>query len=321
MEFRTAIEALSLGLKIDYGSKGFGVGSCFVQNITERMERSKLAICTNPFGILFNPFSIAHMFDILTSGHQLTKEDLTFGNGVWFSYLFHGSFSDNDCDKALLDMNRAIKCGSQALLDADYVIITFGTSWVYELVSNRVVVSNCHKQTTSDFNHKRVSVGEIVEKFSSLLNSVLRDKRVIFTVSPIRHLGDGLVDNSVSKATLRVAIEELCQRFDNALYFPSFEMMVDDLRDYRFYGDDMLHPTKTAIDYIWQKFCGATMNSKMIANIGRFEQLTTAVQHHLFNPESAESKKFKSSMLKVANQLSEEFPSVDLSAEVEYFSP
>ena len=313
MKFRTEIEVAPLVEGLEYGAKIFALGSCFAENISERLRRAKFSIESNPFGVLFNPFSIANAIERLDDARTFAVCDVKGVGECFYSFDAHSSLDGKTQTEAFGNLNRAVAQGSKALHDAEWVILTFGTAWVYEHEGR--VVANCHKQPASQFERRRLSVEEIVERYSRLLAGVLRDKRVILTVSPVRHIGDGLQENSVSKATLRLAVEELVTKFENVCYFPSYEILIDDLRDYRYYADDLAHPSKMAVEYVWECFCEAVLADDAKAKLPLVEQIVAAAEHRPFNPESEAHKAFCRKMLAKA----ESMPEVDFSLEKSVF--
>ena len=196
MKFRTEIEITPLAEGIDHSAKIFALGSCFAENISERLARAKFSVTTNPFGVLFNPFSIANAIERLDNSRSFAVCDIKAGRESFFSFDAHSSLNGRTQTEAFGNLNRAVAQGSKALHESDWVILTFGTAWIYE--KDGKVVANCHKQPASQFERRRLSVEEIVERYSRLFEGVLRNKRVLLTVSPVRHIGDGLQENSVS---------------------------------------------------------------------------------------------------------------------------
>ena len=248
MQFQTHIQIRPLENKIDHREPILSLGSCFADNIAKRLQRAKFNTTAAPTGILFNPESIARAIERFDRAREdkdclPTMQELHQANGVWYNYDFHSSLSHIDDDIALSQMSDAVKRGAEALATAKVVIITFGTAFVYRLNESGEVVANCHKQPQRLFSREMLSAEDIIQRYNALLQGPLADKRVIFTLSPVRHLGDGLEQNSLSKATLRVAIAEIVAKNNNTDYFPSYEIMMDELRDYRFYADDMAHPS------------------------------------------------------------------------------
>ena len=313
MKFRTEIEIAKFAEGIDHTQKVFALGSCFAENISERLARAKFSVATNPFGVLFNPSSIANAIERLDNARNFAVCDIEAGRESYFSYDAHSSLDGKSHTEAFANLNRAVAQGAKALQDADWVILTFGTAWVYEREGK--VVANCHKQPAKEFERRRLSVTEIVERYSPLFEGVLRGKKVVLTVSPVRHIGDGLQENSVSKATLRLAVEELVAKYENAHYFPSYEILIDDLRDYRYYADDLAHPSNMAVEYVWEIFCKAMLSPKAQELLPRIAQIVAAAEHRPFNPEGEEHKVFCRKMLERMKALSE----IDFSLEKSVF--
>lgn len=313
MKFRTEISIKPLEEGIAHSSCIFALGSCFAESISERLSSAKFSVASNPFGVLFNPFSIANAIERLDDTRAFGVCDIKAGKESYFSFDAHSSLDGKTQTEAFANLNRAVAQGSKALHDADWVILTFGTAWVYEREGR--VVANCHKEAASQFERRRLSVKEIVERYRLLFEGVLRGKRVILTVSPVRHLGDGLQENSVSKATLRLAVEELCDRYDNAYYFPSYEILIDDLRDYRYYGEDMAHPSAQAVEYVWERFCEAMLSDSSMQRLSQIEQVVAASEHRPFNPDSEAHKVFCRKMLSRI----ESMPDIDFSLEKSLF--
>lgn len=313
MKFRTEIEIAKFAESIDHTQKVFALGSCFAESISERLKRAKFSVTTNPFGVLFNPFSIANAIERLDTTRSFAVCDIKAGRDAFFSFDAHSSLDGTTQTEAFANLNRAVAQGSNALQDADWVILTFGTAWVYE--HDGRVVANCHKQPAKEFERRRLSVEEIVERYDALFEGVLRDKKVVLTVSPVRHIGDGLQENSVSKATLRLAVEELVAKYENTHYFPSYEILIDDLRDYRYYGEDLAHPSKVAVDYVWERFCEYALTDKAREILPQIEQIVSAAEHRPFNPDSEAHKTFCRKMLEKISAL----PEMDFSLEKREF--
>ncbi len=290
-------------------------GSCFADNMASRLEHYKFRVVSNPFGVLYNPFSIADMFESLAAGRRFAAEDLECDGGLWFSYRHHGSFSGTDPQEVLRRIDRAAEAGERALREADTVVLTLGTAWVYELARDGGVVANCHKQPAHLFRRRLLEVGEIEGRLSGLLAGCLAGKRVVLTVSPIRHMGDGAVENSVGKASLLVAVHRLAKRFADVRYFPAYEIMNDDLRDYRFYAPDMVHPSPQAVDYIWERFAGAAFSDGTRRLMAEIDAVAAAAAHRPQNPDSEAHRRFKASMRLRVERLAAELPEGDWSVE------
>ncbi|MBQ5647700.1 MAG: GSCFA domain-containing protein [Alistipes sp.] len=314
MKFRTEIEVAPFAEGLGHSAKIFALGSCFAENISERLRRAKFSVTTNPFGVLFNPLSIANAIERLNDTRAFAVCDIREGKEGFFSFDAHSSLDGKTHTEIFANLNQAVAQGSKALHDAEWVILTFGTAWVYEREGR--VVANCHKQPASEFERRRLTVAEIVERYRPLFEGVLRDKRVVLTVSPVRHVGDGLQENSVSKATLRLAVEELVTNYENAHYFPSYEILIDDLRDYRYYADDLAHPSKMAVDYVWERFCEGMLTDKTRMLLPRIEQIVAATEHRPFNPDSEAHKAFCRKMLEKISAMPDY---MDFTCEREFF--
>lgn len=314
MIFRTEIDIARLPFGIDYTTSILSMGSCFAERIVERLRRAKFRATISPTGILFNPASIAQTLTAFAEGQEADGNMLVEREGGWVSLMAHSAIAGNSREEVLSTLSESYKQGKEALQWADTLILTFGTAWVYTLPSGEVV-ANCQKVPQRNFLRRRLSVTEIVEMFRPLLGGVLSDKNVIFTVSPVRHIGDGLAENSLSKATLRVAIEELCAEFKNAYYFPAYECLVDDLRDYRFYATDMIHPSEQAVEYIWEKFTRCALTPQALELLPRVNKVITAAAHRPTNPHSAEYADFCRRTLDTIASM----PEVDFSEEKAHF--
>ena len=255
MKFRTEIDIAPLHTRIGYEHRTLALGSCFAEQIGARLARAKFRVTVNPTGILFNPLSIvAALRSYPTPVH---REELHCDGGRWFHFGFHGDFAAPTADEALQRMNAARRAGAEALDTADRVILTLGTAWVYERGGE--VVANCHRQPAAQFTRRRLAVEEVTGALAAAIEGPLAGREIILTVSPVRHLGDGLAGNAVSKATLRLAAEQLTERYASVSYFPAYEILTDDLRDYRFYADDLVHPSPQAVAYIWEKFSATAL--------------------------------------------------------------
>ena len=314
MKFRTEIDIAPWGHPITYDNNIVTLGSCFANAIAERLCENKFKVTASPTGILFNPESIALMVELMSSNYIIKDEDIIEQDGAYYSYLFHSSISGNSHKEAKENMQRSIDLGAEALRHADNIIITLGTAWVYRLCSSGKVVANCHKQPHSAFRRELLSVGEIVENLERI--AACTRAHIVLTVSPIRHLGEGLTDNSLSKALLRVAVEEFRLRHkERVTYFPSYEIMLDDLRDYRFYGDDLVHPTKMAVDYITERFFEAALSTEAKQKMEEVTKIINAANHRAQNPHSEQHRLFCQKQLEAINRIKD----IDLQKEREHF--
>lgn len=312
--FRTAIEPKPWSDKIGYDSHIVCLGSCFADNIARYLSKSKFRVTASPTGILFNPASIAHSMRLMSSNSPIEESSLIDLGGRFVNYDFHSSISGRSRSEAVGIMTDALTVGGNALKSCNLLIVTLGTAWAYILSETNRVVANCHKQPSSLFERRLLSVAEVVEALECIV--ALAPQRVVFTLSPVRHIGEGLEDNSLSKAILRVAIAEVCRRHaERAIYFPAYEIMMDDLRDYRFYADDMTHPSEMAVDYIAEKFFEVAVSNKDRMLMSRVAKIMQAVDHRPFNAASEGYKEFCRLQLMAIDELKE----VDLSEEKAYF--
>ena len=313
MKFRTEIEIAPLARRIGYRDRLLSLGSCFAERIAGRMAAAKFRIITNPTGVLFNPFSVAGTLEQLLDPAPVRREELHHDGALWFHYDFHGSFSGPEADRVLAGMQAARRAGAEALATADWLLLTFGTARVYEHEGR--VVANCHRQPAADFVRRQLTAAEVVERCAALFEGPLAAKQIVLTVSPVRHLGDGLSGNALSKAVLRVAAAELEARCPNVHYFPSFEILTDDLRDYRFYGDDLVHPSEQAVDYIWEKFAAAALDDEAQRLLPEVEAIRAAALHRPRYPHGAAHADFCRRMLARIEAL----PGIDFSDEAAVF--
>lgn len=310
MKFRTEIELKKWSEPLEYSHQILCLGSCFANTIADHLRRSKFRVVTSPTGILFNPASIALAVRHMSKGYTSKNEDITELDGSYVNYNFHSQISAPTHDELNAAVTTAIEQGAEALRNADLTIITLGTAWVYRLRSTGEVVANCHKQPQRLFSRELLTVDECVAYLEEIVLST--PSRLLLTVSPVRHIGEGLEDNSLSKAILRVAIDIICRRHsDRVAYFPSFEMLVDDLRDYRFYADDLVHPSSKAVEYIVEKFYEAAISPSAKATMERVQAICAAVNHRPRNPHSEAYREFCLRQLEAINGLE----CVDLSQE------
>ncbi|MFI3316827.1 MAG: GSCFA domain-containing protein [Rikenellaceae bacterium] len=314
MKFRTQIDIPQAKEQLDYSSSILCIGSCFALSIGSKLQRSKFTTEVNPMGVMFNPMSIASTLERLGDGNMVDKSELQQGREGWFHFDFHGSFSHRDPNVAVQKMNQAVDAGHLAFAQSDTVIITLGTAWIYQLLNSGVVAANCHKEPSRRFSRRAMSVDEVVSAVGAQVQKY-PSKRFIFSLSPIRHLADGHAENSLSKATLRVAIAKIVELYSNASYFPAFEIMMDDLRDYRFYDEDMVHPSSQAVDYIWSKFCESQISAEAQARMQSVASIVRAAAHRPFDAASESYREFCDKQL----ELIKKHPNIDFGKESAFF--
>jgi hypothetical protein len=283
MKFRTEIIVPPSKDPISYRSVITMLGSCFTGQIGSLLRERLFDVTINPFGVIYNPSSILRAIENLMDKTEYTAADLLRHNELWFSFDHYTKFSDPDPRVVLENINREFLRARETFSATDQLVLTFGTSFVYEYQETGRIVSNCHKIPSGKFNRYMLTVDRVADEWSALLERLLSARKqlqVIFTVSPVRHLKDGMEENQRSKAVLHLAIRELLQRFpDHCVYFPSYEIMMDDLRDYRFYAKDLVHPGDQATQYIWEKFSEAFIDEKSLAIGKEIESLLKAVTH------------------------------------------
>lgn len=298
MKLRTEIERIPLKRRIDLGDKIFMVGSCFTGNIGGWLAECWLPVTISPWGVLYNPASIAAALTRVSkssvasgnSGVQSSPFQLVQNkqNGLWCSFDHHGIFDGKDPEAVMQTLVYNEELARKAYAEADHVIVTFGTSWVFERQGR--VVANCHKFPAAEFTRRRMTVEEIVELWSEIISS---PKHFVFTVSPIRHVADGLHGNELSKATLLLAVDELCRRYpDQVEYLPAYELLMDDLRDYRFYAEDMVHPSQTAVAAVKELVADVLMTPEMRQYMKDAEPIVKAFAHRPSDPNSPEHREF-----------------------------
>ena len=319
MEFRTKVE-LPVGQGEIRHSDSISLwGSCFAENIGKLLSDNKFDCDVNPFGILYNPLSIAKSMSILLDGKTYHEEDLRFDKGIWYSLMHHSSFSSTDQSECLEKINLRIVKGREMLGKARWIIFTWGTARVYEWKETGEIVGNCHKLPDRLFTRRLLGVEEVVSVFGSLLKKIHLinpDAQFLFTASPIRHAKDGMHGNQLNKAVLLLAIEKLCREIPSCHYFPSYEIMLDELRDYRFYADDMLHPTPLAVNYIWECSCSSFFTADTLRIMKDWQEIRKALEHRPFDAKSEAYYTFLSQIMLKIERLKEKFPYLDVQNEI-----
>ncbi len=318
--FRTTFDIPNSIIDLDYNTNIMLMGSCFSDNIGEKLKTLKFNVLTNPHGVLYNPYSIQESLRFALGDRILKDEDLVYSENLWHSYLHHSNFSVNEKDQLKQKIEAYRQKTINFLKSADVLFITFGTAWVYELKSSGEIVSNCHKVPAHEFKRFRLSTCDIVDEFSMLLNEIeeINPKlKIIFTLSPIRHLKDGAVENQLSKAILKVAIHELIEMHSQCSYFPSYEIVMDDLRDYRFYTKDMTHLSETAIDYIFNRFTQVFIPEKTRHLMTRVSKLNKALTHRPFNKQTAAHQTFIKKTIKQIEDINKEAPGQNWQKEIQ----
>ena len=311
MNFTTKIPIQKYEHAITYDSKIMLLGSCFAESMGKKFEYFKFHTTTNPFGILFNPIALAKIVERSVQKEYFTENDIFFHNELWHCFEAHSELSHSDKNTLLTALNELIDATHQQLTEATHLIITFGTAWVYRNVETSEVVANCHKVPQKQFSKELLSPEIIAQSIESILFtiSVLNPNcNCIFTVSPVRHLKDGVVENNLSKAHLIAALHKTITQYSSSInYFPSYEIMMDELRDYRFYAEDMLHPNQTAIDYIWIQFFENYISESEFGLMNEICTIQKGLQHRPFHADTTQHQQFlidlKTKMTTVQNKL------------------
>lgn len=295
MRFRTKIDISLSELQINHHAKIMLLGSCFAENIGQHLLCNKFEVNVNPFGILYNPASIVVALKRMITTTPISESELWEDNGLFGSFLHHGSFSRVTKEEALSVMNKSLKKAAEDLKNIDTLIITCGTAYIYKLKESDTVVANCHKFPASMFRRERMPVESIIQIWSDLITQLKKINpklNILFTVSPIRHWKDGAHDNQLSKASLLLAVDALQSQFDNLYYFPSYEIVMDELRDYRFYAEDMIHPNEVCTNYIWERFTETFFDCETSEIIKQWKKFYQTLNHRPFNTQTEEYKQF-----------------------------
>lgn len=315
MNFTTKIPISKSDVPIDYSSRIVSLGSCFAENIGEKLGYFKFQHVVNPFGIIFNPVAIEKLLSRVVNQEQFTEEDIFFHNERWHCFEVHSDRSHENKEQFLESLNDILLSTYQQIAQSTHVIITYGTAWVYRNIESNAVVANCHKVPQAAFSKEILSVETIeksIQNSLDLIQKVNPNCHFIFTVSPVRHLKDGFVENQVSKSNLIAAIYRLQTLYCklNTDYFPSYEIMMDELRDYRFYAEDMIHPNKVAIDYIWERFSETTISDESHSIMDEVSSIQKGLAHRPFNPNSESHQQFLSKLQDKIGKLQKQFPEI-----------
>ena len=293
MELQTVVGIEKPDFQIGYTTSILMLGSCFVENMGARLEYFKFQADINPCGIVYNPLSVADTLEILLSGKRFEEKDLILRDGKWMSFSHHGRFSAVSREQCLQNINARLAGAVRQLTKLDVLIITWGTAWVYRYRQTGQVVANCHKFPAAEFEHSRLEVEDIVSVYTGLLKRLWTKRpqlKIIFTVSPVRHWKDGAQGNQLSKAVLLLAIDRLVKLSPQVSYFPSYEIVMDELRDYRFYASDMLHVSEQGVDYIWEKSRDNYIAKETLDRMKRIDKLNKILLHRPHDPESEASR-------------------------------
>ena len=329
MKFRTELEIKKLEPSISHQHNLMLVGSCFTENIGEKLKKHKFNVFENPNGILFNPVSVSEAIINVIENKEYTEKDLFKLNEGWHSWQHHSRFSGTTAEEALSKINSTNKAAHEFLKKADYIMITLGSAWVYTLTEKALnattgtVAANNHKAPNDWFEKRLLRVDQVILVLATMLNKLGAfnpNIKIIFTISPVRHLREGHINNNRSKAVLIQAVHELIEKLEKLIYFPAYELVIDDLRDYRFFAEDLVHPNYYATQYVWEKFIDTCFDDDTKLLMQEIADINSAFQHKPFNKKSNQHKIFLENYVKKTKLLQEQFPSLDFSDELNYFN-
>jgi len=328
MDFHAEFFPKGFPVKISHRNKLLLVGSCFTEQIGNKLGQHKFTVIENPNGILFNPVSISNAVISYAAGKRYEENELFYYNELWGSWQHHTKFSNIDKSKALAAINQSQEKANSFIKEADWILLTLGSAFVYEDTAAAIgdgyqhVVANCHKVPADKFNRRLLDVSEIRTVLADMMKEVKRVNPVvnfIFTISPVRHLREGFIENNRSKAALIQAVHSLVNDMD-VFYFPAYELVIDDLRDYRFYAEDMVHPNYAATNYVWEKFITTCIDEPSQQLMKEIAVIVAAKNHKAFNPASEQHKKFLQNNSERVQAIKSKYPYINLEAEAAFFS-
>jgi len=319
MKFTTPISVKEQEPKIDHTSKILLLGSCFVENIGEKLDYYQFQTLKNPFGIFYHPKAIENFISKVSNNYVYEEKDIFFHNEQWHCFNAHSSLNSNNKEELLSKLNESLRATRIFIEDASHIIFTFGTSWYYKELKSGDSVANCHKIPQINFKKELLFVDDIIKVFNIITSRLLTinpSLKMIFTVSPVRHIKDGLVENQQSKSHLIVGIHHFInsQNKDGeqrCFYFPAYEIMIDELRDYRFYSEDMIHPNSTAIGFIWDQFCNAWVAKKSFDLFKSIKSIQTGLMHKPFNENSESHQKFLKGIEEKISNIKKKIPTAN----------
>jgi len=322
-KFRTKIKVNPSGISIGHHSRLLGLGSCFATNIGECLVNDKFNVALNPFGVIYNPVSIGKSIKYIVNDYAFLHKDVFFHEGKWNSFDHHGSYANPDKEACLKKINTDIRIAHQSIRQLDCLIITLGTAHYYYHQPTKQIVANCHRLPSKEFVRKRLSLTEITGTLMPAIEQLKRINEkleVILTVSPVRYLRDGMVESNRSKAALLLAADQMSSLLSYVDYFPAYELVVDDLRDYRFFKEDMAHPNQVAVDYVYEKFQQQYFIDSTKTILNDLRKLTKAKTHRPIDPNSESHKRFLGQHLALVTQLVAKYPNLDFKEELAFFS-
>lgn len=322
--FRSVLPPPVFPFKLNYSDHFLGIGSCFVEQMAQRLLQRKFSAISNPLGIAFNPYSVALGLQRAIVPKIYQAENLFEHQDLWHSFDHHGSFSAPSIGATLANIHQAQQIAHAQFQKVSTILLTLGTANIWEHQLENRIVANCHKLPGQTFQRRRMGVAEVVDILSVVLQACFQQRpaaKVILTVSPVRYLREGIIENTRSKATLLLACEELCRHFEQVYYFPAYELVMDDLRDYRFYAEDLAHPNAQATDYVWTYFKNAFFSPVTQVQMHELEKLHQAQLHRPLHSDSVSHQTFLRQQLEYISSLEYKYPSLDFSLEKSIFQP
>jgi hypothetical protein len=329
MDFHLEFSPKHLSQKINHQHKLLLMGSCFTENIGDKLVAHKFSVLQNPNGILFNPVSVKEAVENCIADKVIDENDLFYLNESHHSWQHHSRFSGITKEDAVNKINSSTKAAHQYLKETGFIIITFGSAWVYELTDKaankkiNTVAANNHKAPADWFSRRLLTNEEVIHEIESIVSQLQNFNphiKIIFTISPVRHLREGFVENNRSKAALTNAVHAATETFENVFYFPAYELVIDDLRDYRFYAEDMVHPNYAATNYVWEKFMATCIDEPSQQLMQEINEINAAINHKPFNPASAAHKAFKLKYWNIIQTMQQKHTYLNLTEQSDYFA-
>ena len=329
MDFHIEFSPKHLPQKINHRHKLLLMGSCFTENIGDKLTAHKFSVVQNPNGILFNPVSVKEAVENYIGNKVITENDLFYLNEEHHSWQHHSRFSGTTKEDAVQKINTSTNTAHHYLKETDLVIITLGSAWVYELTAKAAnaktgnVAANNHKAPADWFNRRLLSNAEVIDLLHATIAQLQQFNptiKIIFTISPVRHLREGFVENNRSKAVLINAVHAAAEHFENVFYFPAYELVIDDLRDYRFYAEDMVHPNYAATNYVWEKFVACCIDEPSQELMKQINEINAAINHKPFNETSVAHQAFKLKYWNILQDMQQKHPYLHLTEQINYFA-
>ncbi|MCG8697694.1 MAG: GSCFA domain-containing protein [Bacteroidales bacterium] len=315
MKLQTIVDIPAPDFQIGYNDQLVFLGSCFANTIGSRINECKIPSLVNPFGVLYNPASVCLSLHRMIKNRHIIPDELQCNQDIWFSYTHYSSFNSTSKETCLNQINNSIEEAHLHIKNSNIICITLGTAWIFQLIEDKSIVSNCHKTPANQFQRRKLDVEEIIEYLSKAFYSITQinpNAKFIITISPIRHWKDGAIENQVSKSSLLLATHELKKAFRNLYYFPVYELFMDEMRDYRFYADDMLHPSTLSQEIIWDKFQDTFFDSQTKKCVLDVKKIRKSLQHKITDKNSSEFQKFTRDLENKILRFESSYPSINI---------